>query len=188
MNLNMLKSLSTITFVPVMVLLIMLVFKSGGAQSGRLGGPFESSGSTSRYALTAAIVEDHTLYFSPDRAKFASPDVAKLHGHYFSLFPPGVSFVGVPFYWLGKQLGIPQLATYTSTLILAVFNAWLVVKLARKLGAGVFSSLVSGLLFLFATNALTYALTFTQHHLSTTLILLAMLSALGKRSWLNNLW
>lgn len=154
----------------------------------KVSGPFESSGSTSRYALTEAIVEDHTLFLNEDRARFSAPDMVEYNGRFFSIFTPGISFIGVPFYLIGKSIGLPQLFTYLSTALLALLNVFLVSKLARKLGAGVYASLLSGFVFLFATNALSYALTYTQHHASTAIILLALLNTFGKRSLLKNLW
>ena len=153
-----------------------------------VGGPFESSGSTSRYALTEAIVEDNTFFFSKERARFSAPDMVEYNGKFFSIFSPGISFIGIPFYMLGKSLGMAQLFTYSSTVLFALLNVFLVSKLARKLGAGLYSSLLAGFIFLFATNALSYALTYIQHHASTTIILLALLNAFGKRTLLKNLW
>jgi len=153
---------------------------------GRLGGPFESTGSNSRYALTWAIVEQRTIFFDIGLARFAAPDLVKYHGKYFSAFLPGVSFLGVPFYWLGKLIGLPQLITYSLTMVLALINAALVAKIARKFGVDTLTSWLSGLIFLFATNALAYALTFTQHQASLTLILLAVINAMGGRTlWKN---
>ena len=153
---------------------------------GRLGGPFESTGSNSRFVLTWAIVEQRTIFFDIGLARFAAPDLVKYHGKYFSAFLPGVSFLGVPFYWLGKLIGLPQLITYSLTMVLALINAALVAKIARKFGVDTLTSWLSGLIFLFATNALAYALTFTQHQASLTLILLAVINAMGGRTlWKN---
>lgn len=152
-----------------------------------VGGPFESSNNTSRYALTEAIVEDKTFFFNDARARFATPDIEEYNGKIFSIFTPGVAFFGVPFYLLGKLFGLPQLFTYFSTAVLALINFFLIILLARKLGAGFYSSLLGGIVFLFGTNALSYALTFTQHHASVTLILLALLNITGERTFLKNI-
>ena len=115
---------------------------------GRLGGPFESTGSNSRFVLTWAIVEQRTIFFDIGLARFAAPDLVKYHGKYFSAFLPGVSFLGVPFYWLGKLIGLPQLITYSLTMVLALINAALVAKIARKFGVDTLTSWLSGLIFL----------------------------------------
>ena len=151
------------------------------------GGPFESSGSTSRYALTQAIVEDGTLFFDKDKAKFSSPDVSKHNGRYFTIFTPGVSFIGVPFYVLGRQFGLPQTFAYLSTIVFALFNIYLIFTIARKLGSGFYSSLLAGSLFLFGTNALSYATSYTQHLASTFVVLMGLLIALNRPTFIKNI-
>ena len=153
-----------------------------------VGGPFESSNNTSRYALTEAIAEDKTFFFNNPRARFATPDVEEYNGKIFSIFTPGVSFLGLPFYFLGKTVGLPQLLTYSSTVLLALINVLLIIILARKFGGGTYTSILAGFLFLFGTNALTYALTFTQHHASISLILLALLNVMGERTLIKNIY
>lgn len=165
-----------------------IYYQSPLTRDTKVGGPFESTGSTSRYTLTEAIVEDQTFFFTKERARFSSPDMVEYKGNFFSIFTPGISFLGIPFYYLGKQLGIPQLMTFFSTIVFAVINLFLVIKLATKLGAKRMTALLSGLIFLFATNALIYALTYTQHHASVSLILLAFLNLFGKRTLLKNIW
>lgn len=152
-----------------------------------VGGPFESSGSTSRYALTEAIVENHTFFLNDSQAQFASPDLARYNGKYFSLFTPGVSFLGVPFYVLGKLMGVPQLLSYSINIIAALLNILFIYLLARKLGAKPYSAILSGLIFIFATNALSYSLSYTQHLIAATIILASILNAISKRNLLNNL-
>ena len=153
----------------------------------KLGGPFESSGSTSRYALTKSIVEDGSLFLNNELARFASPDVVGINGKYATLFTPGVSFAAVPFYYLGNLIGLPQLLAFSSTTIFAVLNIFLVYLVSRKFYVSRALSIVSGLIFGFATSALAYTNTMTQHHLSVFLILLAIINAAGKRNFINNL-
>lgn len=152
-----------------------------------VGGPFESTNSTSRYALVEAIVEDNTFSFNHVLAKFSSADIVSYNGKIFSIFTPGVSFVGIPFYLIGKVLGLPQLFTYFSTLVFAILNAYLITRLGIRLGANMYAAIIGGVSFLFATSALAYAFSFTQHHISTALILLALLNSLSQRTFLNNL-
>lgn len=153
----------------------------------RLGGPFELSNGASRYALTEAIVENRTFFLDDKLAKFGSPDVVDYKGKFFSIFTPGISFIGVPFYILGKQFGFQQLFAYFSVTLFAILNVYLVAKLAWKFGVSFYAGIISGLVFLFGTNALVYAFNFTQHHVSTTLILLALINAFGKRNLIANI-
>lgn len=153
----------------------------------RVGGPYEGSNSTSRYALTISIVKNHSLLLTKDLALFASPDVSYYKGKFFTLFTPGVSFVGVPFYIVGEHFGMPQLFAYLSVFLISLINMLLVARLANKLGASLLSSLLSGFIYLFATNALSYSLLFTQHQPTVLLILLAMLNMIEERTFLNNI-
>lgn len=154
----------------------------------RLGGPFETSGNNSRYALTKSLVDQKTIFFDESLAKFASPDLVEQDGKFATIFTPGVSFITAPFYYLGSILGYPQLFTYLTTTLFALLNIFLVASVARKFNVSYNLSLVSGLIFVFATSALSYANSLTQHHFSTAIILLAMLNALQKRTILNNLF
>jgi NADH:ubiquinone oxidoreductase subunit K len=163
----------------------VLNFQKGYSTS--IGSPFELSNSTSRYALTQAIVDNNSFFLTKTQAEFAAPDVVLHKGNFLSIFTPGVSFVAVPFYIIGKQIGVPQITTFLMTTIFALINLILISMLARKLGGGKWTSIVSGLIFTFATNALTYSQTLTQHHLSITIILLTILLTLRKSSLVRNL-
>lgn len=151
-----------------------------------VGGPFEASNSTSRYALVESLVKTHSFFFDATQTSFSAPDVVIYHGKAFSIFTPGVSFISAPFYFLGKLMGIPQIITYATTLLFALVNAVLVYFLARRHAATRTASFISSGVFLFATNALPYAFSLTQHHFSLTVILLSLLNATEKRTWLNN--
>lgn len=152
----------------------------------RLGGPFELSNGASRYALTKTIVENKTFFLDEKLAKFSTPDVVDFQGKFISIFTPGVSFIAIPFYIVGKLFGAPQFVSYLAITFFAILNTILVASLAKKLGANYYASILSGLIFLFSTNALVYAHNFTQHHLSTTIILISLLNALRKRTFVNN--
>lgn len=184
-------------FVSITLLLALLSFNIKGDNGTpvyfqkeldtRIGGPFESSGSTSRYALTKSIAEKKSFFFDIDLAKFASPDVVAINDKYTTLFTPGVSFAAVPFYLIGNFFGLPQLFTYLSTTLFAAINIILIYLISRKLLVSRGLSIISGLVFGFATTATSYSNTLTQHHLSVFLILLGILNAAGKRSFINNL-
>ena len=152
-----------------------------------VGTPFESSNSSSRYALTQAIVDNHRFTLTDRQAQLSSPDLVRYHNTYFSIFTPGISFLSVPFYYVGKSFGVPQLFTYISTLLFALLNLFLVYKVAIGFGAKKITAVLSGFLFLFATNAYVYALTLTQHHASVTIVLLSLLNAQGKRTFIKDL-
>lgn len=153
----------------------------------RVGGPFEASNSTARFALTEAIVVYKTFLLPLPLAEFASPDVVKYKSSFISIFTPGVSFIGIPFYLLGEIFGMPQLFTYFSTVLFAIIDIFLIARLASKLGASSRAGILAGCIFAFATNALVYTLSFTQHIFSVTIVLLALLNAFDRRTWKNNI-
>lgn len=157
-------------------------------RDGKLEGPFESSGSTSRFSLVEAIVLNGTFFLTEKQAKFSAPDITYYQGKYFSIFTPGVSFAAVPFYIAGQYFGVPQLSTYFMNILITLLNFYLIIRLGFKFGANKFAAITAGLLFLFATNGLSYGTTLTQHQFSTLLILLAIFNAiLPRRTILNNL-
>lgn len=152
-----------------------------------MGGPYEGTNSTSRFELIRSLVDYRTVFFNEEQASLSAPDIVYYKGKYFSIFTPGVSFLSIPFYLVGKTLGYPQLITYMATVISALLNLFLVYAISRKMGVNFYISLLAGFLFLFGTNAFPYALTLTQHHMSTTIILLALLNALSRRTFLSNM-
>ncbi len=194
----MIKRIFCLIFFVSLVLLLGLAVKGDKSATGtgiayqtghntQVSGPYEASNSTSRYALTEALVDNHTIFLNDELAAFASPDLVQFNGKYFTIFTPGVSVIAAPFYALGKVVGFPQLFAYFTINLFAIFNVFLIARVAYRLGASFYTSLLSGFLFLFATNALPYSMTFTQHHMSVTFILLMVLNSIEKRSFLRNI-
>jgi hypothetical protein len=137
-------------------------------------GPLELSPERGRFALTYSLVENHSFSFTPDLARFASPDVGFYHGKYVSLFAPGVSFIIIPGYILGKMVGFSQVGSFAVIALFALMNVFLIRAIVVKLGMHQLVGLIAGLTFLFATPAFPYAVTLYQHHISTFLILSAI--------------
>ncbi len=152
-----------------------------------MGGPFESSNSNSRYALTVAMVDQGSFFLDPRLAAFSSPDVSKNRSQkYISIFTPGISLLSAPFYSLGKQLGFPQLFAYSLNIILAILNFYLIYLIIRKLSFNSPLALVSAGVFIFGTNAYSYAGTLTQHHAVTSALLGLVLLTLSSLNLRNN--
>lgn len=189
------KHTRAVFFIVVVFLLLLLTVRGDTGQplayqfdkSTAVGGPFESSNSTARYALTEAIVERRSLSLTDEEARFASPDIVFYHNHFYSIFMPGISFIGVPFYMLGKLFNVPQVSTYLSMIFFAACNMFLLYVIGRRLGLSTYAAILGGFTFLFATDALPYAQSYTQHHVTTTLLLLAILNAIGKRTVKKNI-
>ncbi len=136
-----------------------------------IGTPFESTHSSSRYALIKSIVDRRTIFLSEELAAFSSPDLTKIGDKYISIFTPGVSLLGLPAYLLGQQIGYPQLATFAFFSLISVINIFLVQSVAMLFKATKSAGLVAGLVFVFCTNSLVYSATITQHNVSVSIIL-----------------
>lgn len=147
-------------------------------------GPFELSPERGRFALTYALVENHTFDFSRDMAFFASPDVATHDGKFVSLFAPLLSILAVPGYMIGKAFGASQVGAFAMIGIFAVMNVLLIRALAVRLGAHPYAASLAGALFLFGTPAYAYAVNLYQHHVSTFLVLVALYALVkSSRPW-----
>ncbi len=142
----------------------------------RNDGPFEQTG---RFALLYSVVEDHSFQFSLPLARFAAPDLAITNnGAYVSLFAPGVSFLAIPGYVIGKYFGIAQVGTFAVISLFAISNIFLIRAIAIKLGISSIAGTIGGLVFAFATPAFPYGVDLYQHHISTFLILFSIFSLL----------
>lgn len=140
----------------------------------REDGPFELSPERGRFALTYSIIEDRSLEFSADLARFVVPDLGYVHGKYVSLFAPGVSFIVLPGYVIGKAFGASQAGTFMVVSVFAFLNYLLIKKISILLGSNRYIANLAGLVFLFATPAYAYAVNLYQHHISTFLILMSV--------------
>lgn len=138
-------------------------------------GPLELSPERGKFALTYSIVEDNSVFFSLPVARFATPDLGFHNGNYVSLFAPGVSFITMPGYVMGKYLGVSQVGTYAFIAIFALLNVLLIRAILLSLGVKDIYAAISGITFLFATSAFAYAVSLYQHHISAFIILLSIL-------------
>ncbi len=144
----------------------------------RDSGIFELSPERGRFALTYSIIENSSVFFSTELARFVVPDLGIKDGKYVSLFAPGVSYIIAPGYLVGKALGSSQVGTFAVISLFALSNAILISAIAKRLGASYIPAVLSGLIFLFATPGFTYAVDLYQHHISTFLILGSMYALL----------
>ncbi len=147
-------------------------------------GPFELSPERGRYALTYTLIEDKSYFFNVDTARFVVPDLGYINGKYVSLFAPAVSYIAIPGYLIGKAFGSSQFGAFTTVAFFALLNTLLIKLIADRLGANKTASIISALIFLFATPAYSYSTLLYQHHISTFLILMSTYTLLR---W-NNFW
>lgn len=150
-------------------------------------GPFELSPERGRFALTYSLVEDNSVFFSVDLARFTTPDLGYKNGRYVSLFAPGVSYLVSLGYFLGRAINLSQLGTFAIIAIFALYNAFLIYKITLLLGVRRSASVISALTFLFASPAFAYGTTLYQHHISTALITSAIYLLLVNKSSMLNL-
>src|SRR3989344_175497 len=182
--------ISTVLFC-AFILLLSLRGQAGNPDSGKLNsdiwkdnGPLELSPERGRFALTYSLVEDKSFFFNDRIAHFATPDLGFFNGKYVSLFAPGLSFLIVPGYILGKYLGATQLGSFAVISVFALINLILIRAIAMRLGASAVASTIGALIFLFATPAFAYSVSLFQHQVSTFLILSSLLIILKY----NNFW
>ncbi|MGB8246484.1 MAG: hypothetical protein WCE98_00550, partial [Chlorobium sp.] len=138
-------------------------------------GPFELSPERGRFALLYSFVEHRSLTFSVPVARFVVPDLAQNSaGQYVSLFAPGVSFIVMPGYLLGRMIGLSQVGTFMAVAVFAVLNMYLIRTISARVGTSRFSGTIAALTFGFATPAFAYGVDLYQHHISTFIILFSV--------------
>lgn len=147
-------------------------------------GPFELSAERGRYALLYSWFENKTSIFSLPIAYFVLPDLAYGNGEYVSLFAPGVSFMAIPGYLIGRAFNLAQVGSFATSSVFAIANFFLIRSIAKRLKASEAAGIIAGFIFLFATPAFAYAVTLYQHHISTFLLLMSIYLLLR---W-NNFW
>ncbi len=139
------------------------------SQHYKYGSEFETSQEGSRYGLLLSMVNDRAINI--DRYAFlGTPDVGYINGHYYSLFPPTLSFIAMPLYILGLKLGATQLAVFSVSSIFGFLTMVMIYIFGLKLKLHWSISLFSALAFGFATNAWGYSVTLYAHSLSAFLL------------------
>jgi hypothetical protein len=175
------KNKNFLGIILVLILIFSIRGKIGNPTSSDLlspawqqNGPFELSPERGRFALLYSLVENKTFYYTIPLARFVAPDLGFKNNYYVSLFAPGISFLIIPGYVIGKFLGVSQIGAVAIISLFAVLNAFLIQRISRKMGASNIAGIIASLVFLFATPAFTYAVTIYQHHVSTFLILMSI--------------
>lgn len=147
-------------------------------------GPFELSPERGRFTLMYSLIENHSFHYSIPLARFVTPDLGYWKEKYVSLVAPGLSFLVMPGYVVGKFLGISQVGAFAAVAAFAIANCILIKRICESLGANKTAAWLAGLVFLFATPAYTYGVTLYQHHISTSLILLSLYILMkAKKTW-----
>lgn len=156
--------------------------------------PFELSPERGRYLLTYSLVENKSFALSPALGQIAKPDVAYYQNKFYIYFAPGISILASLGYILGKSYGLAQVASFATVSLTAIANLILIFLISRKIFRLPFwASLLSSLIFAFASTSWSYAITLYQHQATTFFVLSAFFAIWHykkrlKWSWLWGFW
>jgi hypothetical protein len=183
MYMNIIKRLTIPLFLIFIALVLVLTLKGITGNPSELelssgkwmeNGPFELSPDRGRFALTYSLVENRSFYFTLPLASFTTPDLGYTNGHYVSLFAPGVSFLIIPGYIIGRLFNLAQAGTFAVIALFALFNSFLIYAIAKKLTASSTASILSAFTYIFASPAFSYGVSLYQHHITTFIMLLSV--------------
>jgi hypothetical protein len=134
--------------------------------------PLELSPERGRYLLTQSLGEYGSFALPQAYADAAYPDVGYNDGRFYVYFAPGMSMFALPFYYVGKYFGYSIVGAFSISTVFALLNLIVLYKLGREaLKLSVPHSLISPIIFGFASTSWSYAVTLYQHHASTFYIL-----------------
>src|SRR3972149_4358329 len=127
-------------------------------------GAFAVSPERGRYVHVVALAEKGDFALTRDWADVAYPDVGVAGGKFYSFFAPGVTYFAVPFYLIGANFNLAQVAVFFMEIIIGAISAAFIYKIARNIFAlSAPASFFSVLVFAFASSAWNYSITLYQH-------------------------
>ncbi len=150
--------------------------------------PFETSMERGRYAQIIALAENRT--FSVDKfSDFLKPDLAWYNGHYYPAFPPGVSILALPAFFIGQYFSISQITTYATSALFTILTAFLMLKIAPKMNLSKRAAIFASLIFAVTSCTFAYSVTLSAHPVSAFFIALCFLAGIsiiqGQKTFLN---
>ncbi len=156
--------------------------------------PFELSPERGRFLLTMSLAENKSFALSQQLADAAYPDVGYKDGKFYIFFVPGISVLALPFYIVGKGFNLDQVFSYSMISFFAVLNLVFLYLISRKIfKLPILLSILVSFIFGFASTSWSYAITLSQHHVTTFFILSAFYAAwryknTQRLSWLYSLY
>ena len=133
---------------------------------------FELSPERGRFVHVIALGENGTYALNQTLADVAYPDVGYHGKNYFSFFQPGIAYMALPFYLLGRSFNLSQVASFASISLFSILALIFLYKIAREiLSLPLWAALASVLIFAFGSTAWSYAITLYQHHVTVFLML-----------------
>jgi hypothetical protein len=145
-------------------------FDSNGKAKNTMA--FELSPERGRFVHLVALGENHTFALNQQLAKIAYPDVGYYGNQYFSFFEPGIAYMALPFYLLGKTFNLSQVFSFGFISLVSILALLFLYKISREiLKLPIWASLAAVLIFAFGSTAWSYAITLYQHHVTVFLML-----------------
>ena len=155
------------------------------------GQVFETSQERSRWALLLSLYNEKSVAID-SYASMGTPDIGFINGHYYSFFPPLMSILAIPFYWIGTLINSTTISVFTLPILFSIATMYLLYKFAMKLELGWKVSMLTAIGFGFGTSALAYSVTIFAHIASAFFILLGVYVATFKldrsRLWSWSIW
>ncbi|MES2437291.1 MAG: hypothetical protein V4519_04765 [Patescibacteria group bacterium] len=135
--------------------------------------PFESAHECAPFANMQSLIYYGSNSLDKNLVVFGRIDVGFYQGNFYSLFPPGLAILAIPFYLLGHAFHVGQLFAFSFVMICALLNGLLLYYISRSIfKLSTRASLITPVIFLLSSTAWSYGITFFQHQVSTTLLLL----------------
>lgn len=137
--------------------------------------PFELSPERGRFAHVLSLSENNSYALSKTLGEFVYPDVGWSEGKFYSFFAPGISYMVLPFYELGKNYELSQLFTFAFISLVSILALIFLFKIAREiLKLPIWASILAVVIFAFGSTAWSYAVTLYQHHVTVFFMLSAV--------------
>jgi len=156
------------------ILIFIMMFSAGAA----FYHPVEYDNTASRYALLSAIVDHDTLNI--DASHNDTIDRAEFNGHYYSNKAPGASFLGIPVYWILRNitplktsrpmvwLDMYIVRVMTTTFLFALLGV-VMYRFAKFCGAVSRQAFLMVIAYGFGSIALLHATLFSGHQIAASL-------------------
>ncbi len=140
--------------------------------------PLELSPERGRYLLVMSLAENGSFSLNQTLADAAYPDIGWYQGKFYIFFAPGISVLALPMYLVGKPYGLAQAASFFTISIISAITLIFLYKISRDIfKLPVWASLLSPLIFGFASTSWSYAITLYQHHVTTFCIISSIYAA-----------
>jgi len=139
---------------------------------------FELSPERDRYVLIMSLINDHRFNLSKVLADAAYPDTGYYQGRYYIYFTPGISLLAIPLYLIGQHYHLAQVASFSLNILFSLGVAFFIYKIATKiLSLPPFAGVLAALIYMFASDSWSYAVTLYQHQATTFLLMSAFFAA-----------